>query len=389
MLSEATQWLDYMTRVRRHLHQYPELSGNEHETTRFIRQELAAMDGVEILDLPLETGIAAIIRGQEAGPSKVTALRADIDGLPIQEQTELPYQSVHPGVMHACGHDGHTAILLGVAKILSSKRSHFSGLVKLLFQPAEEQLQGARQMIAAGVLDNPRVETIIGVHGGIEAEIGKIGLYAGPFMASTDRFTAKIKGVGAHAAYPHRGKDAMLATGHCIVALQGIVSREVDAVEKSVLSICKINGGSAFNVLPAEVEFGGTVRNHNEELRKVIRDKMDRMIGGIAAAHDCSHELDYVFGMPGVVNDPATIEKLRVAAVHCLGESKVTLLAKPLMGSEDFALYLQSVPQGCMFRLGIAGPKPLQLHTATFDFPDETLPVGAAVMTNFILETHK
>ena len=389
MFQEACQLIEYMTQVRHHLHQYPELSRNEHETSRFIRHELGAIDGIEILDLPLETGVVAMIRGQGAGPEKVTALRADIDALPIQEQTGLHYQSSHAGIMHACGHDGHTAILLGVAKILSSKRSAFSGIVKLLFQPAEEQLWGARHMIEAGVLENPRVETIVGVHGGIEAEIGKIGLYAGPFMASTDRFTVKIKGVGAHAAYPHRGKDAMLATGHCIVALQGIVSREIDAVEKAVLSICKISGGNAFNILPAEVEFCGTVRNHNEELRRVIRDKMDRMIGGIAAAHDCTHQLDYVFGVPGVVNHPATVEKLAEAAGSSIGSSNVTMMAKPLMGSEDFALYLQSVPQGCMYRLGIAGCRPVQLHTATFDFPDEALPVGAAVMANFILETHK
>jgi len=378
---------DYLTRVRRHLHENPELGMQEVKTTEFIKQELAAM-GVEIVPLNVEVGVLGILRGEKPGPNKVTALRADIDALPIVEKTGKPWASKNEGVMHACGHDGHTACLLGAAKLLSGMRDKFSGVVKFIFQPGEETLRGAKSMVEAGVLDNPPVDIIMALHAWPQLDVGKLGVWPGPYMASADSFTVKIFGGGGHGAYPHRSKDPLLAAVYAVQALNTIVSREIDAVDKVVLSVCTIHGGTAFNIIPEEVTFSGTVRCHEEEVRRSIPGRMERIISGIAAGFGCKYEFDYVFGLPVVNNHPEVIDKIAAAARQAIGDDCVVALDRPVMGSEDFAVYLERVPYGAFVRLGVNPPgqtEQMRVHNDHFDFTDAALPYGVAIMTQFVL----
>lgn len=384
ILANAQEHQEYWTRIRQHLHQHPEIGFEEIQTTALIKQELEKI-GVEICPLAMPTGVMGLIRGQRPGNGKTIALRADIDALPIQEQTGLAYASVHQGVMHACGHDGHTTVLLGAARQLYELRDQFSGTVKLLFQPAEERLHGARSMITAGVLEAPAPELILGVHGGTETPIGKIGIWSGPFMASADQFTVRITGQGGHSAYPHRNKDPLLAAAHAVVALQTIASREIDAIDKFVLSVCEFHAGTAFNITPADALLNGSVRCHDAQTRLSVPDRINRVVGGVTSALNCTHTLDYVFGIPGVVNDPAVMQTLAHVAKMTLGENNVVQLDRPLMGSEDFAFFLEKVP-GAIFRLGVGNAPGQVLHNPMFNFPDESLPVGIATMTAFALE---
>jgi len=388
MLKQAQLQQEYLTSVRRQLHQNPEIGFEEVETTALIRRELEKMQ-VEIIPLSIPTGIMGIIRGAKPGTGKVIALRADIDALPIQEQTGVPYASARPGVMHACGHDGHTAVLLGVARLLSGMRGQFSGTVKLLFQPAEERLTGAASMIAAGALENPAPEIILGLHGGTETPIGKVGVWSGPFMASADQFSVTVTGAGGHAAYPHRNKDPLLAAALAVVALQSMVSREIDAVDKVVLSVCQFHAGTAFNITPNEAVINGSVRCHDPKVRASIPERMERIVGGVVGGLNCSHKMDYLFGIPAVSNDPAIMESFAASAKETLGEDNIIPLERPLMGSEDFAFFLEKIPTGGIFRLGVGNAPGRVLHNPMFDFPDEALPVGVAAMTAFALKQCK
>lgn len=385
ILQKALEQQEYLTSIRRHLHQNPEIGFEEVETTGFIRRELEKLQ-VEIVPLSIPTGVLGIIRGTKPGMGKVIALRADIDALPIQEMTGVPHASNRPGVMHACGHDGHTTVLLGVARLLCEMRDQFSGTVKLLFQPAEERLTGAKSMIAAGVLENPAPEIILGLHGGTETPIGKVGIWSGPFMASADQFSITITGAGGHGAYPHRNRDPILAAAHVVVALQSVVSREIDAVDKAVLSVCQFHAGTAFNITPGEAVINGNVRCHDPKVRTTIPERMERIVGGVAAGLNCSHKMDYIFGIPAVANDPAVMASFTATARDTLGSDNVIDLERPLMGSEDFAFFLEKLPKGGIFRLGVGNAPGRVLHNALFDFPDEAIPVGVAAMTAFALK---
>ncbi len=385
ILQQAQAEQEYLKLIRQHLHQNPEIGFEEMETTALIRRELEKIQ-VEISPISIPTGILGIIKGTKRGSGKVIALRADIDALPIQEQTGVPYASVRPGVMHACGHDGHTTVLLGVARLLSGMRDQFSGTVKLLFQPAEERLTGATSMIAAGALENPTPELILGLHGGTETPIGKVGVWSGPFMASADQFSVTITGAGGHAAYPHRNKDPLLAAAHAVVALQSLISREIDAVDKAVLSVCQFHAGTAFNITPNEAVINGSVRCHDPKVRASIPERIDRIVGGVVGGLNCSHKMDYIFGIPAVANDPAVMESFTAAARETLGNDNVVFLERPLMGSEDFAFFLEKIPTGGIFRLGVGNAPGRVLHNQMFDFPDEAIPTGVAAMTTFVLK---
>ncbi len=391
VMQKAFEIQDYLIRVRRHMHENPELGMEEVETTRFIEQELALM-GVEMAPLGVKSGVLGIIRGEKSGPDRVTALRADIDALPMQEKTGHPWASRRSGIMHACGHDGHAACLLGVAKLLSGMRSQFSGMVKLIFQPGEETLFGARSMVDAGVLENPKVEAIMAVHAWPQLDVGQIGYWSGPYMASADKFTVRIFGAGGHGAYPHRSKDPLLAMTYAVQVLNTIVSREIDAVDKVVLSVCMVNGGTAFNIIPEEVTFCGTVRCHNEDIRQSMPKKMDRLIKGVAESFGCNYEMNYVFGVPVVVNDPELTAEVVEAGKQALGEAAVIPLDRPVMGSEDFSHYLEKVPKGVFIRLGINPPgqvEQMRNHNDRFDFSDGAAPYGVALMTQFVLNRNQ
>ncbi|NLA90393.1 MAG: amidohydrolase, partial [Synergistaceae bacterium] len=311
ILQKALDSQPYLTAAKSRIHSVPELGMEEFETTAFIRSELESMD-IPMKPLAGDVGVLGIIEGKRAGAGKTIALRADIDALPIQETADVPDKSTVPGVMHACGHDAHAAMLLGAAKLLSSMREGFSGTVKLLFQPAEEGLGGARYMIESGALEGPRPDFVLGIHGHNGFNVGEIAFRNGPSMASSDLFTVTIKGKSGHGAYPHRiGSDPVQAASSAIMALQSIVTRQIDAIDSVVLSVCEIHGGSAKNIIPETVQFGGTVRCQSPETRNSMKERMEAVVKASAAAYLCAAELDYSLGVPPLVNDPEVADLAR------------------------------------------------------------------------------
>jgi amidohydrolase len=390
LLDQAREIEGYLTEIRRRIHANPELGFQETKTTSLIREEISRL-GLKIQPLKLETGVGASLKGRAAGPETVTALRADMDALPITESTGLSYASKNKGIMHACGHDGHVSLLLGAARLLSGLTDRFSGTVKFLFQPAEELLTGARAMIEAGCLRDPVPERIIAAHGWPYIKTGKIGVLTGPAMASADKFQVRLKGRGGHGAYPHRAVDPVLAAAHTVTAMQGIISRETDPLDQAVLSVCTMEAGRAFNVIPGEALLGGTVRCIREGLQKEIRSRLERVVKGTAAAFGCEGSLEWTGLVPVLVNDPELTRTVEETAREVLGREGVEKLAGPSMGSEDFSLYLQEVPRGVLFRLGLAVPEKnmTPLHNDQFDFTDPALPVGAAMMAGLVLKIHR
>lgn len=375
-----------MTGLRRAIHRNPELGMQEYATTRLVKTELEAM-GVTVRDVGLETGVLGLLEGTGEGP--VTGLRADIDALPLTERTGLDHASATEGLMHACGHDGHTAILLGAAKLLSSMRDRFGGTVKFIFQPAEESLDGARAMVEAGILKDPDVTTVVALHAWPFLETGNIGVCTGPFTASADKFSITVHGRGGHGGYPHKAVDPVLAACHTVTALQQVVSRQIDPVEHVVLSVCTINGGTVNNVIPETVTLEGTVRCHEEYVRETIEERIRRIADGVCSGFGCTCSFEYRPGTPRVVNDAGVMDLVVRAARDVLGDGVVKEL-KPAMGAEDFSHLANEAGRGGFFRLGIGSPgkEPVSLHNDRFEFNDLALPIGAAVFADIILLSH-
>lgn len=347
--------------VRRNLHREPELSYEEFKTTEKLRQWLTEAD-IHILDLPLKTGLIAEI-GQGDGP--IVAIRSDIDALPIEEQTGLPHASQIPGKMHACGHDFHTATILGAALLLKERESELQGRVRVLFQPAEETGHGAESVLASGGLKD--VAAIFGLHNSPDLPGGTIGTRIGPLTAGVDRFEITVKGVGAHAATPEYGVDAIVTAAQIITMLQTIVSRQNTTIEPAVLSVTRINGGFTWNVLPEEVELEGTVRTHNEEIRRNIPEQMKRAIEGVAAATGAKAELHWYPGPPAMINHGEWTE----FAEKIGSEVGYEVLELPLqMGGEDFAFYLQQIP-GTFVNIGTG--QEYALHHPRFDVDESAI----------------
>jgi len=367
--------------IRRHLHQNPELSYEEELTGRFIAERLADW-GIAHTHGIAQNGVVALIRGEKKGEG-VVALRADMDALPIQEANEVPYKSRKEGVMHACGHDVHTASLLGASRILQEVRASFGGTVKLLFQPAEEKLPGgASLMIKEGALENPRPEAIFGQHVHPPLEVGKIGLRPGPYMASADELYLTVKGRGGHAALPHQTVDPVLISAHLLTALQQIVSRNANPNTPSVLSFGHIQSeGGATNVIPNAVHLKGTFRTFDEEWRFEAHKRMQQLANQLAEGMGGKAELHIEVGYPALQNNEPLTRKARQWAVAYLGASQVVDL--PIrMTAEDFAYYSQVMP-ACFYRLGtgnaargITSP----IHTNTFDVDEGSLEVGSGLM---------
>ncbi|MCW2474011.1 amidohydrolase [Candidatus Symbiopectobacterium sp. NZEC151] len=344
---------------RRELHQFPELSEQEHQTTQRITRWLDQLS-ISPLPLSLKTGVVADI-GASSGP--VVALRADIDALPIVEDTDVPFRSQHPGVMHACGHDFHTAVMLGAAGLLKAREAQLPGRVRLLFQPAEEVSVGARQLIHAGALQP--VSAVFGLHNAPELPSGTFATRSGAFYANVDRFSIRITGKGAHAAKPEEGIDSIIAASHIVIALQTLPSRRVSSLESLVVSVTRIEGGNTWNVLPQTVELEGTVRTYSTQVREQVPDMMRQVIHGTAAALGAQAELVWHPGPPSVVNTPFWANFSRqVATEH--GYQVET--AERQMGGEDFALYLQGCP-GTFVSIGSGSP--FGLHHPGFN-PDES-----------------
>ncbi len=377
--NKVVELKDTLVQFRRDFHQHPELGLEETRTARVVADRLEQL-GLKVSRGVGKTGVVALLEGNR--PGKTLMLRADMDALPIQEENDVSYRSQNPGVMHACGHDGHMAVLLGVAEVLSAFRDQIPGRVKFVFQPGEEGFAGARLMIEDGVLEHPAVDAAFGLHISTLWPLGVMGTCDGPMMASMDSFTIQLKGKGAHAAQPDLGVDAILMSNGVISALQTLISREVSPTNPLVLHIGSIHGGTAFNVVADSVELRGTVRTFDEELRASMPDRMNRLIEGVVTALRGTHQLDYQFGYPVLINDAAMARLVKDAIIEIVGpEGYVNI--QPRMVSEDMAFFHQKVP-GCYFYLGAANAeKGLNMpnHNARFDFDEDTLVLGAQAMT--------
>ena len=364
------------TAHRRHLHMYPEVSGTEIETTRYIRKALEAM-GIACLDLQSKTGVVAEI-GNGEGPT--LALRADIDALPIVEQTGLDYASKNEGAMHACGHDFHTASLLGAAQVLKAQEATLQGKVRFIFQPAEESNQGARALISEGVLEG--VDAIIGFHNKPELPVGTIGVKEGPLMAAVGQFKAEITGVGTHAAAPHNGNDPIVTACQVIANAQAIVARHTSPLEPVVLSVSHIEAGNTWNVIPEKVFFEGTIRTFNKEVERKMTEQFEKMIVQTADVYGQKGSIEWILTPPVVHNDAAVTK-----VVKSVTEKFATVVTPEVtLGAEDFANYMEHVP-GCFVFIGTGCPR--EWHHPAFLVDDAALPFAIQYFvdnTNALLE---
>lgn len=374
-----------MKAVRRAIHNNPEVSGKEFATSELIAKELKAM-GVDVQNFEGKTGVVGLIRGKQTG--KTIALRADMDALPLQETTNLEFSSKNSMVAHACGHDIHTAVLLGCAKILNQRREELAGNVKFIFQPAEETLSGAKSMIEAGALENPDVDAIIALHCWPDLPVGSVGVKKGSFMASADTLDITIHGRAGHAAHPHKSIDPIVITGQVISALQTIISREVSPIDSAVITIGKINGGTAANIIADKVEMAGTVRTINKSLRDKMPQMIERVVCKTAESMNGSAVVNYHLGTPPLINDEEIVSLIEKTAVNALSHNNVITLESASMGGEDFAFYLEKIP-GAMFRLGTSNSDPatcLALHNPRLVFDDQAIATGIVVLCGVVSE---
>lgn len=366
---------EQVIRWRRHLHKYPELSGQEKATAEYIAARLEEF-GIQVQRFSGHYGLIGIIKG--AKPGRIIALRADMDALPITEESGLEFASVHDGVMHACGHDCHMAILLGAAAVLVRGRMNLRGTVKLVFQPSEEASPdgGSRLMMADGSLDD--VEAIYGLHVWPQLNTGEIALRSGYFLAASDRFRIKLFGQSAHAAQPHCGIDAIAMAADTVQRLNTMMARETNPLETATLSIGVIKGGERYNVMPSQSEIEGTVRTLGEATRRSVPEMMDRLLKGITTGYGGRYELMYLQGYPAVKNDVAEAVRLADAAGQVLGAGKVHADVEPSMIAEDFAYYQQQMP-GVFFFLGCHGDSDAGLHNSRLNVNEDALTVGIKV----------
>lgn len=368
---------------RRSIHQQPELAYEETRTSALVAARLREL-GLDVRTGVGGTGVVGLLRGANSG--RTVLLRADMDALPIQEENDVSYVSQTPGVMHACGHDAHTAILLGVARVLSERRDSFAGAIKFMFQPAEEGGAGALRMIEDHVLDDPPVDAAFALHVDAERRVGQFTVRPGPSNASSDRFTIVVRGKGGHAASPHRTIDPIVVGAQIVVALQTLVSREVSPIEPAVLTVGSLTGGTAFNVIPDRAIIRGTVRAYREDVRAHLQQRIGELSQGIALGMRASAELEYRIGYPVLRNDPDKVALVRDALTSLLGPDAVGDRS-PSMGAEDFSFVLRKVPGAFMY-LGVrdrSWKSPRPVHTATFDLNEDALPIGVAALSQTAL----
>ena len=371
--------------LRHTLHRIPELLYQEHKTAAEIRRQL------DDLHIPWTAGPANAPTATIAligNPAlRCVALRADIDALPIEEQTALPYRSTHAGAMHACGHDGHSAALVGAAGILKSLEASLEVCVKLIWQPAEENGGGAQRLVEAGILDGrlgPRVSRIFALHGWPAMPLGKIASRPGPILAAVDNFSATFHGKGAHGAFPHLARDPIIAAAEAVLDLQHIVSREINPLDSVVVTVGQIVGGTGVNIIPSEATIMGTARTLTQQTRQYVQSAIARRLAGIANANEVRLELQWIDGYPPTINDPAMVDHAREAISRVLGKDAFILAGAPSMGGEDFAFYLEKVP-GCFLFVGLsanASPTSPGLHSSMFNFNDDALPVAISLLVS-------
>lgn len=382
----SEQFAPRMVKLRRHLHQYPELALNEYKTAKTIAAELKRL-GLSVTTGQYKTSVMGLLQGGYTG--KTAAVRSDMDALPITEQTNLPFRSRYEGRMHACGHDVNMAAAVGAAAILSRLRDQISGNVKFIFQPSEEvHPGGAKFLIEAGVLERPGVGAIFGIHVYTDLPTGYIGLRFGPMMAQSDDFDLTISGLSGHGARPHETIDAIVCASHVIQALQTLTSRRIDPVEPVVVSIGSVHGGEARNVICERVELKGTVRTLNPKTARRMPRLLSEVIEGVCRSYNAKFKLDYYSGYPILRNHPRVVEIIKTAVSNLYSSRNVIEIEQPAMGGEDFAYYLQKVP-GAMLRLGarnekIGADKPW--HSPHFVVDENAIPIGAATLAASVWE---
>lgn len=372
---------EYIRNLRRQFHKNPELSFQEFDTTKTIADELRKCPGMKVITWAGKTGVLGILQGNE--PGKVVALRADIDALPLEEKSGLPFSTTRPGAAHCCGHDLHMSVLIGTARVLSQHPELFQGTIKFIFQPGEEKLGGSEMMIERDVLKNPDAQAIFAMHTWPAVDAGSMGFRAGAFMASSDDIDIKIIGKSGHAAHPDQCADPIVAAAAVISGVQTIVSREIKPTDSTVLTISTIQGGKARNVIAPDVFMQGTVRT----VSNVVRDKMPSMLSeivtSIAKAYHCEAEVTYTKGVAAVVNDDHLNALAKNAVEEVLGSDHAVDLKEVSLGSEDFSAYQQHVP-GVLFRLGTGSDDPqsrLGLHNPSIHFDEKALLAGVKALS--------
>ncbi len=368
---------------RRYLHTIPELGKELHDTAAYVLERLKAIGVEEIKTGIAVTGMTALITGTKPGDNRTVLLRADMDALPILEEVEAEYTSTRPGVMHACGHDAHTAMLLGIAQLLMERKDQFSGTVKLLFQPCEEiPPGGAKFMIEEGVLENPHVDAVFGMHVSSDTPVGEIKFRPGASSANSDRVTIVVQGKGGHGAAPHHSIDPVVISAHIAIALQSIVSRNVDPVDSAVITVGKLAGGEANNVIPDTAEMKLTVRTFLPETRALVKERIHAIAENVAAAFGATAEVNYTEGYPSVINDVACTALVEEVAKEVVGPDRA-IEQGARMGGEDFSYFLNERP-GSFFYVGVQNEERGIVwghHHPRFDLDEEGLGYGIEVMT--------
>lgn len=394
--AEVARILPSIVQARHRIHEHPELGNREFATAKLVADHLRSL-GFEVDTGIAHTGVVGILRGGRPGP--VVAVRADMDALPVTEEVDLPWKSTvrttyldqDVGVMHACGHDIHVAVQLGVASVLASMRRDLPGTVKLIFQPAEEgpppgEEGGADLMVREGVLNDPRPVAIFGLHSFAQMDVGTLGYRSGPMLAAVDHFRIDLKGRQAHGARPELSVDPVVMAAQAIMALQTIRSRNLSPLEPSVITVGIVRGGTRFNIIPGDVHLEGTVRTYNPDVRDAVERRMDEILKGITEAAGGTYALDYERGTPATINDAALTTWALPVLERAVGKAKVVQV-EPAMGGEDFAYFANEVP-GFFFRLGQVAPGTTSgdHHTPTFRADDAAIPVGIKAMARLVVD---
>jgi len=380
---KAESMFDWLVEIRRDIHEHPEIGMQETRTAAKAAEMLGQL-GLEVETEIGITGVTGLLKGGSDGPT--IAVRADMDALPIEEETGLAFASKNKGVMHACGHDGHVTMALGAARILSELKDDIKGSVKFIMQPAEENYGGARDLVEEGILENPKVDAIIALHINTEHGAGKVSLKPGPIGASADVFVISVNGKGGHGSEPQACVDPVHIAAHVITAINTMIPRTLDSREPVVVSICSIQGGTAFNIIPDSVHLGGTVRTLSSERQAEMPKKLEDIVRGVTATFGATFDFTYIHGAPVTANDPKMTELMGGVAGELWGPEGVVEMEKPMMGSEDYSYYVQKVP-GVMGMLGARKEDaPHPNHHPKFDFDERCLPRGAELLAATVVK---